>query len=219
MTATHSRKVAVLLRQAAEADRERARFLNQVAEGEIQLSPAQREDLLAAERWIRDYLGRLTDNGLLPKMRVVSTDDHGAGTNDKLPRRLEDAYALLCHNAYGSDPAISTGDPSVIRGLGTVRGRTSTNQPEDQVPGARQRGKRAGASRRNVIRDRRSYELKLRADRRMRQLAKEIEEHLEGGDRGQSVNTCSRCGRIGEDGWAYCPHCGHEMKVTDREAG
>jgi hypothetical protein len=182
----------------------------------VQISPSERESLVIAERNVREQLERLTNSGVVPRMKVVSIDEQGAGNDTDVPRRLREAYALLHHAAYGTDPAVSTGDPSVIRGLGRRgRARTSTNQ-ETEIPGARTNQKRPGANRRNIIKDRRAYEWKLRADRRMRRLAAEIEGFLSSSDPDAKVNQCSRCGRIGEDGWSYCPACGHPMELVER---
>ena len=69
------------------------------------------------------------------------------------------------------------------------------------------------------IKDRAAYELKNRMDRRLRRIATEMEDFLAGGDARGTVNVCTRCGRIGEDGWAYCPACGHEMGEQPRREG
>ena len=213
----HSQRMARLLKQAAEADRDRARYLNEVAEGRIRLTPEERDHLVGVEQHIQSLLKGLGAE-TTKRLRVVREDEYGRGTGDRLPRRLTDAYELIVHAAYGSDPAVSTGDPTVLRGIGRVDPRTSTNQPEG-VGGSAKPGKRPGIARRSVIKDRAAYELKLRADRRLRRLAGELEDFLAGGDARGTVNVCTRCGRIGEDGWAYCPACGHEMGEQPRSEG
>jgi hypothetical protein len=212
----HSRRVAQLLKEASEADRARARYLNDVAEGRIRLTPEERDHLVGVEQYIQTLL-KVLGAETTKRLRVVGEDEYGRGTGDRLPRRLTDAYELVVHAAYGSDPAVSTGDPTVLRGIGRVDPRTSTNQPEG-VGGSAKPGKRPGIARRNVIKDRAAYELKIRADRRLRKLAQELEDFLAGGDVRGSVNVCTRCARIGEDGWRWCPHCGHEMGEQPRVA-
>lgn len=214
-----TRRVAAILHRAVEADRERIRWLDQVARGEIALSPTEREDLRAAERSVRAHLRRLAgeESEIIHRQRVVDLDPERT-SREEIPRALQEAYSLLTHRAYGSDPAVSVGDANVIRGIGKAKARTSTSSPEGVGGGAPAATKKFGQSRRSVIRDRKAYEIKIRVDRRLRRLAVEIQEHLNGGQVETTVNVCSHCNRIGEGDWRYCPNCGGRMTTQDKEA-
>jgi hypothetical protein len=212
MSADYTRTVARILGEAVEADKHRVQLLNDVAEGRVKLTPIERQDLVSAEAHVQNLLNKLVgeESAIKRRMRVVDMNpEHSA--KELPPRRLLDTYALLCHAAYGSDPAISTGDPVVKPGIGKRRARTTTNQEEGRVGAAKQPGKRPGASRRSVVRDRQAYEMKERVDRRLRRLASELEAFLAGGDADIRSFQCSRCGRHAEEGWGFCPWCGHEV--------
>jgi hypothetical protein len=185
------------------------------ARGELRPTPAEREQMIIMEREVTQHLADLS-NHATPRARVVSVEEEaGAGSGDRLPKTLSDAYMLLVHAAYGSDPAIRMGDPAVINGLGRARPRTSTNQPEGVGGSARKIKSKPGQAARSVIKDRESYELKLRIDRRLRKLAHEIEDHLAGEQgSGRTIRLCSHCNRIGEEEWTWCPHYGHEMTTS-----
>jgi hypothetical protein len=194
MSAEPSRRVVAALRVAEHVNRDRKRALDGIAAGEVRLSPLEREELTLAERQIRAVLRDL-GNHAAPRARVVSVDDQGAGTGDRLPQSLIDSYALLVHAAYGSDPSIKIGNPGVIHGIGRTSPRTSTNQPEGVGGAARMKVKRPGIATKATIWDRRAYELKLRVDRRLRKIAKECQEFLFGEEApDRSINTCSRVG-------------------------
>lgn len=211
-----TRRVATILHRAVEADRERIRWLNRVATGEVVLSENERQQMVSEERTIRAHLRRL-DQDAGARQRVIDLDPEYS-TKEELPRSLMRAYSLLVHRAYGSDPAVSIGDASVIRGIGKSKARTSTSTPEGVGGSAAAATKKFGQSRRNVIRDRKAYEIKIRIDRRLRRLAAEVMEHLDGGQVEMTVNVCSHCNRIGEGEWRFCPSCGGTMVAQDKEA-
>lgn len=215
MTAAYwSGQLAAALSSCVGMHRQRVRHLNRVAEGEETLTPAQRESLRASERRIAAYLDELHE-GAAPRLRVVSMEEIGS-TREQLPRPLREAYELLFCAAYGSEPAVSAGDPAVERGAGKRQTRTSSGQAEGRVPGAPAATKKFGQSQRHVIKSRAAYELKLRTDRRLRRVAQDIREELSGEADARTVNACSRCGRIGEDEWRFCPSCGFAMQKEDR---
>jgi hypothetical protein len=211
-----ARRVAAHLHRAVEADRDRTSLLDSIARGDTRLTPDDREELTAAEKQVRALLNRLAgdQSEIRRRTRVVELDSE-LSAKEAVPKALTEAYSLLSHAAYGSDPSVSIGDSAVIRGIGKVRARTSTSSAEG-VGGSAKNGKRPGLNTRSVIRDRRAYELKIRTDRKLRRVAKELQDHLAGGQESHAViNSCSRCGRIGDESWAFCPACGHSMTTEE----
>lgn len=203
------------LTRALKAHDQRLKALNRLAEGEATQTPDQRESLIHSEKMIVRLLAQL-ETGITRRMRVVTVDEMTA-SREQLPTPIRDAYELLFIQAYGSDPAISSGDPVVKPGIGKPQVRVSTNRDQGIGGAASGGGKRPGASTRNIIKDRRAYEMKIKVDRRLRRLSKEIFDFLAGAETMREVNVCSRCARIGEDDWRFCPSCGFEMRSEVRE--
>jgi len=206
-----SAQLTARLAEAQTAHRERVRHLNRVAQGEERLTEEQRESLKQSEHKSRQLLDEMTERGgVRQRVRVVSMDDVSA-TREALPKPIVEAYELLFCAAYGSDPAISSGNPTVERSAGRRVTRTSTSTPEGVGGAAKASTKKVGANQRNVIRDRRAYEEKIKVDRRLRRMAKEIREVVLGEVVERTARVCERCARIGEQEWGFCPWCGYRM--------
>jgi hypothetical protein len=212
-----SEQLARHLELCDHLQRRRIRELNDIAQGVNEADPEVWGRVTAAERRIAAQLDNLS-HGVTTRLRVVS-EDEWAGGREALPAALIEAYEQLFIRAYGSNGAVSIGDATVIRGIGRREARTSTGTPEGRGGAAPPATKKFGSSRRNTIKDQRAYQLKINIDRRLRRIAREIAEDLEDiSQRETAVNTCSRCARIGEEEWGWCPHCGHEMKLLARES-
>ena len=208
-------RVMAALSKAQVHNRGRVVLLNAVARGDLVLTEVERHWLVSWEKEVARLLSELhTESGVTRRMRVVSDEEVSRG-REALPSSLREQYELLFCRAYGSDPAVSVGDSSVIRGVGKPQSRVNSGSSE-KVPGARTNGKKAGANTRSIVKDGRAYELKLRVDRRLRRLAREIRDELADEQRGRTIRVCTRCARIGEEEWGWCPHCGHEMKTEEQ---
>ena len=144
-----------------------------------------------------------------PKTRLVRT--HELPPDISLPSILTGAYELLWYQAYGTGSP-SIGDPNSIHGTGKAkRGRTQSDQVETRG-GAVQKKKLAN-SQKDIIKSQRAFSAKTKFDKRLRKLGHEIEVFLnEEKDRTHDwVMKCSKCKKMGEDEWLWCPRCGGQM--------
>lgn len=132
-----------------------------------------------------------------------------------LPRGFCDAYEQLWYRgvaAKGTD------------GGSDERGRSNLAKAElGRADGGRTggAGKRRSHKKYWVIADERALEIKDRVDKRLRGLAREIQQELKeidsertGGKEkveGRSARTCSDCGRLVGEGWKYCPYDGSSI--------
>lgn len=131
-----------------------------------------------------------------------------------LPRGFCDAYEQLWYRgvaAKGTD------------GGSDERGRSNLAKAE---LGRAQGGGKGGAGKRRshkkywVIADERALEIKDRVDKRLRGIAREIQQELKeiddernGGKAGEgkSARMCGECGRLVGEGWKYCPYDGSSI--------
>ena len=163
---------------------------------------------------IGDAWGRIerlvTDSGLVQQktFKVVTYRDV------PIPEAIVDAYETLYLAVYGSD-ALRIGDDNAIHGSGKAeRGRTRSDQIETRG-GAIQK-KKLSASRKDVIKHGPSYAYKVKVDKRLRKMAKEIQAFVARVEVPNGYYRCTACKRIGEDDWKHCPRCGELMEhVTD----
>lgn len=131
-----------------------------------------------------------------------------------MPMPLVEAYGALCVGAL-SDGMEGRGIVTDLRAKPkTVRSRTSSGQKETRglAKVSKSPVPRGGADVRSV----RLMAAKARVDRKLRALAREIENELEGGKKGD-VRKCTRCGKYAEDTWTYCPWDGAPTQSEDRD--
>lgn len=83
------------------------------------------------------------------------------------------------------------------------------------VMGGARSGKRAGDSRRGVIRDEQALAFKSRVDSKIRKLCREMESWLEN-ESSDKVRTpmrkCKKCKKYAEETWQFCPFDGQKME-------
>lgn len=144
----------------------------------------------------------------IPKQPVLTrTKEHPAKF---LPQGLVEAYETLYIRAYGSD-APYLGDPISIHGSGkALRGRIKTSETEKRA-GAFQK-KKLSASRTSIIQDQKAFDIKDKIDKKLRRVSREIYSLL---NNQETVvrSVCSKCRRLGEPEWKYCPACGTSTGV------
>jgi len=132
-----------------------------------------------------------------------------------MPTIWVDAYGMLCSAALSDGLEGRGADPNPKVKPKVVRARTSTGQTE--VRGLATRGKsplpKGGADVRSI----RLMAVKTRIDRRLRTLAREIRDELEGRKNAGAVRRCTRCKKFGEDSWSWCPYDGAPMESADQE--
>jgi hypothetical protein len=76
--------------------------------------------------------------------------------------------------------------------------------------------KRVGKTAR-TMREERMWKYRQKVDKRLRKIAREIADVLEGQpERLAAVRRCTgKCQRFGDDEWKYCAHCGGPMREVD----
>jgi hypothetical protein len=200
------------LEMAREASKRTRLELNAIARQEV---PQPGNGYVANLRRARQLLREMHDDLGVERVRVVKEAEHEA-EREALPKPLREAYEALYLRTYGTNGAVSVGDANVIRGIGKRETRTSSSQPEGRGGSAQPSTKKFGQSRRSVIVDQKAYGIKINYDRKLRRLAKEIMEDLAGAEADTRINVCTRCARIGEEGWRFCPNCGSTMEVQER---
>jgi len=94
-----------------------------------------------------------------------------------------------------------------------VRVRTKTSQVETRGLASRAKPSRPPSS--GGVRSERLLALKSRIDRRLRVLAREIRNEIEGRENVNVVRRCTKCKKYGEDTWAWCPYDGSPMQSDD----
>ena len=124
-----------------------------------------------------------------------------------LPKEFRDTYEDLWHRAYaGKDD-------------GGVNARGSADAEAAIVGKASGKGlpglggaKRKTYKRYWVIADDQAVELKVRIDKRLRAMAREIRQELAAGERlNTAITSCEVCGRRARSDWSYCPYDGSHL--------
>lgn len=138
-----------------------------------------------------------------------------------LPKKFVFFYELLADLAYGERRLDASGAMAPSEGgrqkVKKSNGRTSTNGV-DKTLAASGRGKSKNHGE-IQFKDERAVDFRRLVDRKLRRIAREIEEFLAGGD-GSSLRSgkrrCSgRCGKIGDPEWMFCARCGGPMMEVD----
>lgn len=117
--------------------------------------------------------------------------------------RRNDASAEL-----GLSDGKPTGDARVSSGETTSVGKLGPRK-------AKLVGKTA-----RTMRDERMFGHKVRVDKKLRAMAREIEALLEGRDvRIMNVRVCAgKCKKFGDSEWTYCARCGGPMREVDSDS-
>lgn len=126
-----------------------------------------------------------------------------------LPSEFLDAYEQVFLAAWGG-PGVSgprPADPeSAASPARPTRWRTSSGQTETRGAASTKGRARGGGG--VSVRDIRAQATKEWADRKLRKLARDVRTRLQ--DEAGGIRRCtgSRCRRLAEDTWNYCPNCG-----------
>lgn len=136
-----------------------------------------------------------------------------------MPQDLLFAYEVLVHRALvvpgsgrGYDEQVVVGAGKSVGGLGGVKSGQTERSLSAGTPSKR------GSSLRPVVRSEPSLAFRRKIDRRLRKLAKEILQHLEGDLSVKRVHRCSgrKCGQFAEEGWYFCPSCGAAVVEVEK---
>lgn len=150
----------------------------------------------------RAEIGNLLVN--LRKWSPVSQRYHPA---EFLPDFIVSAYEILYVETYGSD-AQYLGDPNALSHLPL---RAPLNSNQNQTRGVAVQKKKLSSSQRSPLKNERAFRIKQKYDRKLRKVMRELKTEL--ADREAPPQPrCSRCARLGDGDWMYCPACGHRME-------
>lgn len=138
-----------------------------------------------------------------------------------LPKKFVFHYELLADLAYGERRLDASGAMAPPEGgrqkVKKTSGRTSSSQTDKTLAAG------AGGKSKNhaeiQFKNERAVDFRRLVDRKLRRIAREIEEFLAGGD-GSDLKSgkrkcAGRCRKIGEPEWMFCARCGGPMEEVD----
>lgn len=148
------------------------------------------------------------DEGSAASGRQVSLSSEGDVLRI-MPSGFLLAYQQLWSRAYEGGSVKRDPDAQVASVPSGAKVRLSSGAT-DARGAARSGGKRAGVSGRAVVRDERAQAMRAGVDRKLRKLAREMSQFLHGAAKA-GVRRCTgrKCRQWAEDGWNFCPRCGH----------
>jgi hypothetical protein len=165
--------------------------------------------------------------GVAEGERLESSDDGGR----VLPVTFVRAYRLICEAALRQPGSTLGPDTRGLYGSPRVVGpRTSSGRPSVMLEGraGAKPEKRRGGSGSGVLRSERWLAVKGRVDRKLRKLAREMDQEISLEDAVRSgsssdsekeklnrVVKCGRCKQFGESDWKWCPYDGHQMMEVE----
>lgn len=131
-----------------------------------------------------------------------------------MPNVWVEAYGALCSASFtdGLEGRGANQNPYVSPKVTRVRTRTG----ETETRGLATRGKAPFPKGGVEARSERLMATKSRIDRRLRTLAREIRDELDGRKQAGAVRKCTRCKRFGEETWSWCPYDGAPMESADQ---
>lgn len=138
-----------------------------------------------------------------------------------LPKKFVHLYEQLCDRSYGerrldASGSMRTQDDGGGRSQAhKSKGRTSSGQVDKTLVASTQGKTKNHAE--ISMKDERAVDFRRLIDRRLRRLARDIEEFLSGGEvlRAGKRRCGGRCRKIGEPDWLYCPRCGGPMQEEE----
>lgn len=211
------------LEEAVRREERRGRALRSMAVEDVQILMQEESSAFARVLQARRKLKALLDGKGTSGTGVGGSG--GAGERyvkhrqeGHIPEALVTAYEALWLKTYGSEASV-IGDPSVIRGIGKGNTYRTGTSGEKVARGGARGSKDRGGARKSIIKHELAFHFKRKMDKRMRRLAKEIEEWLveeskgrvgAGGVGGVEVSAarCARCFCFMERDWRYCARCG-----------
>ena len=157
------------------------------------------------------------DSGV--RRRVVLDGDASSAILRFLPDSFVLFYSGLVDRSYGERRLDASGSMAPPTGSPRVKakkssGRTNSGSVERTLVATGGSGKEKNRSEIG-FKDEDSVDYRKKIDRRLRRIAREIEEFLAGGN-GESLKSgkrkCGgRCRKIGDPEWLFCPRCGGPM--------
>lgn len=172
---------------------------------------------------LQNGLTRMTNHDIQLRKRLAELmSSAGLGYNSislevlyLLPEEFIGRYIWLWEKALGPAGSGDNAGRQADRDGGLGVAKTETGKRGVMPTGAsstQKKWKRMGLA----IRDEKALELKDRIDRRLRSIARDIRSfEVEGGlgTSGKKTAQCTKCGRVGEERWAYCPYDAAKMRV------
>jgi hypothetical protein len=135
---------------------------------------------------------------------------------DRMPVRFRLLYELVWLRAFGASVGGRHGGvvtQNVVHGAKRVT-RVSSGQTETRG-GAHSGKKLVGASDKDVISNASALAMLRRVDRRLRQVARDMDVYLHAGAADKVKRRCSVCKKFGDDEWLYCPRDGRPMEQVE----
>jgi hypothetical protein len=129
-----------------------------------------------------------------------------------LPQRFIRAYGEMFTRAVKSDAGESSRHDAQIDGAKVGKTAVRKTGAGPTVQGGGKRYKKSF-----VVMDEKALDAKQTIDKRLRQIAREIEMMLSGGSDGVGgvePTRCGSCGIITKPEWRYCPRDGTDLSVT-----
>lgn len=168
----------------------------------------------------------MTTDSVAFRQRLAEALSKG-GLNDRsvaaevlllLPGDFLDQYESLFLRVWGApgmSGGVRVGDPESEVPT-AVKWRTKSSQTETR--GTASTKGRGSTAKGLGVKDVRAAATKEWADRKLRKLAREIRDRMT--DEGTLIRRCtgSRCRRLAEDTWNYCPACGSATETWDGPA-
>jgi hypothetical protein len=161
--------------------------------------------------WERGFAeGQCSDGGGGVRRAVLLSDEARM-----LPAVLLGAYSRLWAAALRQPGSTVGPDTRGMYGRHRVKGpRTSTGQSEAMSGTGAKRA--VNVSQGGVVKSERWLALKGRVDRKLRKVAREIMEEMQGGTgRLKTVRRCVGCKKYGESDWSWCPFDGKRMEEVE----
>jgi hypothetical protein len=122
-------------------------------------------------------------------------------------------YELLWLTAFGRSVTGLQRSETVGRSGAKRITRVSTSQVETR--GGARKGKGSGKGGVDIS-DESALVMKGRVDRKLRAIARDIENFMNGQGRDVYGRRCAgKCKRFGDGQWSYCPNCGGRMEELD----
>lgn len=173
----------------------------------------------------RGYVAHpVTDGGVGSggRRKIVIVDGEIAGAVlGFLPKKFVVCYEGLLDKAYGERRLDASGSMGGDKGEGRVKarktsGRTSSSSVDKTLAAS------GGGKDRNraeiAFKNERAVDFRRLVDRRLRRIARDIEEFFAGDDgelRSGKRRCNGRCRKIGDSDWIYCARCGGPMQEVN----
>lgn len=175
--------------------------------------------------------GGVDANGKPLKVRPVGWDElnarHGGGRVDWeivarfLPTEFARLYEALVHRGLAVPGSMRGGrgyDESVIHGVGRNGGWALVSETPQKI-GLSSSGEKASGNKTTVLSEA-AVAQRQKVDREVRKLARKIKGWFEDESGKNVIWRCTgqKCGRFAEEDWRYCPWCGGDVDMVQRDS-